>query len=243
MSIGAVTHIHLAAVHFGSTAEGASYIHLNDHHPSSSEFHLMWNEITKCQSNGIRIILMIGGAGGGFTELFRNYDTCLPLLLDVLVDHQLDGVDLDVEETVNINDVKRLIQDIRANTKSGFIISMAPLLKSLQQDQAGMGGFVYKDLFTSAEGQCIDYFTVQAYDSYTCDDYQQMLYNQYPKDKLVLGMIYTQPLDDCLRQISHIVDTCGSVGGVSIWEYCFADGHKPADWATKVAHIMNRHDE
>lgn len=235
-----VTHLHLAAVHFGTTEDGGSYIHLNDLPPSSPAFTQMWNEIAECKNRGIRIVLMVGGAGGGFAELFRNYETCFSLLVNVIVDHQLDGVDLDIEESVDIKNVKRLITDLRHNAPPGFIISMAPLLASMQQDRPGMGGFIYKDLFTSAEGRYIDYFTVQAYDSYTCRDYQQMIDNEYPTERLVMGMIYTQPFADGLIQIAEMVRMHGRIGGVAIWEYCLADNHRPVEWATKVAQIMNQ---
>jgi len=239
MDTGVVTHVHLAAVHFGTTEDGGSYMHLNDLPSSSPAFTSMWNEIAECKNRGIRVVLMVGGAGGAFVELFRNYDACFSLLVDVIVDHQLDGVDLDIEESVDIKNVKRLITDLRRHAPPGFIISMAPLLASMQRDQPGMGGFVYKDLFTSAEGRHIDYFNVQAYDSYTCSDYQQMIDNQYPKEMLVMGMIYTQPFANILIQMAEMVRMHGRIGGVSIWEYCFADNHRPVDWATKVARIMN----
>ena len=83
--------------------------------------------------------------------------------MDTILDYKLDGIDLDIEESVKLQDIKKLIVDIKNHTNKNFIISTAPLLSSLQQDIPGMGGFVYKDLFISEEGKYIDYFNVHWY--------------------------------------------------------------------------------
>ena len=64
-----VTHIHLSAIHFGINQNNEPYIHLNDYEPDNKIFNNVWKQIEECQKNNIKIILMIGGAGGAFTYL------------------------------------------------------------------------------------------------------------------------------------------------------------------------------
>ena len=68
-----ITHIHLASIHFGFNKDSSRYIHLNNKTPDDQYFHKVWEDIKFAKSKGIKIIAMIGGAGGGFSTLFRNY--------------------------------------------------------------------------------------------------------------------------------------------------------------------------
>ena len=240
IDLNVVTHIHLSAIHFGKNENGSPYIHLNDYPPDSDKFNTVWQEIQECQKKGIKIILMLGGAGGAFYDLFNSYDTYYKLLLDTIQKYNIDGIDLDIEENVDLENVKLLISDIKNDTKENFIISMAPLLSSINSDVPGMGGFVYKDLYNSKEGSFIDYFNIQSYYSYTLSDYESMINNKYPINKLVFGMIYSQPLNNCLIELNKIIDKYGKIGGVFIWEYCFADNNNPSSWANKINNTINK---
>ena len=93
-----VTHIHLSAIHFGMNPDGSPYIHLNDNSPDASCFDDVWAQIKTASKLGIKIVLMVGGAGGAFTNLFSNYDIYFPMLMSVLRLHpEIIGVDLDVD--------------------------------------------------------------------------------------------------------------------------------------------------
>ena len=69
-----VTHIHLSAIHFGNNPDGSPYIHLNNYPPDDKRFDSVWNEITIAHNLGIKIVLMMGGSGSAFTDLFNNFD-------------------------------------------------------------------------------------------------------------------------------------------------------------------------
>ena len=84
-----------------------------------------------------------------------------------------NGIDLDVEEYASLDNIKMLINQLDGDFGSEFIISMAPVQSSLQQDYPGMGGFIYKDLYNTKEGQRINYFNGQFYDDY---DYEYYIY-------------------------------------------------------------------
>ena len=81
---------------------------------------------------------------------------------------------------------------------------MAPIQGSLQKNFPGMGGFVYKKLYNSPQGQRINYFNGQFYDDYSSDAYIQIVNNGYPANKVVMGMIYSQDLNNCLDAVSSL---------------------------------------
>ena len=113
---------------------------------------------------------MIGGAGGGYSTLFSDFDTYYKLLHDLLKEKKfINGIDLDIEEYCNINNIKKLINNIVSDFGDDYIITVAPVQGSLSTDTPGMGGFCYKDLLNSAEGSHIDYINCQAYWNYSLD--------------------------------------------------------------------------
>ena len=62
-----VTHIHLASIHFGYDIDSDNikypYIHLNNDKPNNHKFDHVWNQLKDAKEYGIKVILMIGGAG------------------------------------------------------------------------------------------------------------------------------------------------------------------------------------
>ena len=65
-----VTHIHLSSIHFGLDTDNNPYIHLNNDSPYNYTFDNVWQELEDADKLGIKIKLMIGGAGGGYASLF-----------------------------------------------------------------------------------------------------------------------------------------------------------------------------
>ena len=74
-----VTHIHLSSIHFGAT-NNEPYIHLNDNSPYDSVFDDVWKELFIANNNNIKIILMVGGAGGAYFNLFSNFEVYYGML-------------------------------------------------------------------------------------------------------------------------------------------------------------------
>ena len=241
-----VDTIIVSSIHFGNNKDGTPYIHMNDLEPSNKAFDIVWNQ-TKLLSDKYNkeILLMMGGAGGAYGELFKNYDVYYPMLVNTIKTHNwIKGVDLDIEEPVSISGVQKLIRDIHSDFGDSFTITMAPLASSLMSDQGGMGGFIYKDLFTSEEGKFITRFNVQAYGSYNYETFESMVNNGYPADKLVLGMLSGQFNKDAfataLIEIRKIVNIYGNIGGVFDWEYFDAppNPNDPSEWAKYMSEII-----
>ncbi len=218
-----VTDIHVASIHFGHDDTGEVYIHLNDDWPDAKQFDRVWAQLEKAAYLGIRVSLLIGGAGGAFEALFNNYEQCLQDLMTLLKAKPfITGINLDVEETVSLDNIRRLIRDLSV---TGLTLSMSPLASSLTSDGPGMGGFSYKDLGKTPEGAMISYLCGQFYGdiSFDADTYTQAVENGYAPSSLVLGSL--GPLDghqlSALQdQVDELVKRYGDkFGGIFLWEY------------------------
>ena len=103
------TNIIVSSIHFGSY-KNDPYIHLNNFFPDSPKFDTVWEELQKLYYQGVTITAMIGGAGGAYQTLFSDFDTYYPLLKNFLKSkNYITGIDLDIEESVNLENVKKLI--------------------------------------------------------------------------------------------------------------------------------------
>ena len=242
------THIILSSIHFGLNTDGSPYIHLNDHSPEDSIFDECWKELKTLSDRGVCIMVMMGGAGGAYRDLFSNYTVYYNLLKEFILNHEIiKGIDIDIEETVDLNDVKKLIQNIRDDFGSNedFIITMAPLGGSLMSDYSGMGGFIYKELYNSEVGKYINWFNGQYYGSYTIYDFIRTVQNGYPAEKIVMGMVSgnfpTKALFDiALVTIKNIKDRFPNFGGVDVWEYFDSPpGNKsdPGEWSKCISNL------
>lgn len=230
MQLQNVTHIHLSSIHFGVEPNGRPYIHLNNLPPNHPNFNDVWCDIEQIQHQGVEIILMIGGAGGGYSTLFQNYNACYELLIKLLRSKPyITGIDLDIEEPVELTDVQRFIRDIKRDFPN-FTIAMAPLQYSLQMDTPGMGGFIYKDLYTSPEGRHITYFNGQFYNDFSESAYHQVVSNGYPPDKVVMGSLNGEGSIDVVQNLSKLYST---FGGVFSWEY-FNTVPDPVSWSVAM---------
>ena len=225
----------LSSIHFSSYRADA-YIHLNDYPPTSPMFDPVWTELHKLYSQGVEIMLMIGGAGGAYDPLFKNFDVFYPLLKDLLKQHNfITGIDLDIEESVDIDDVKKLINQLIKDFGEYFVITMAPVAYALSDDGAGLGGFSYKELYNSHEGHHISWFNTQCYGSYTLDTYDKIIKNGYPPEKVVFGLLggdYDN-FTESLYEVNKVKQKYPDMAGVFVWEYIDSppDKNDPSQWA------------
>lgn len=247
-SPSSVSHIYLASIHFGTNNDGSPYIHLNDHPPGDPTFDNVWKELELAHEMGIKIMVMMGGAGGAYQDLFSNFDVYYSLLQKMIQSHTIIcGIDLDIEETVDLNNVKMLIQKLDQDFGNDFIITMAPLSGSLVSDEyPGMGGFKYKDLFKTAIGQRINWFNGQFYGNYTAAEYDAIVNNGYNPSKIVMGMLSGNYDPTSFKNALLEINKCctkyqENFGGAFVWEYddCPPDPKNHYIWAQLMAsHMM-----
>lgn len=237
-----VTNIHLSSLHFGPNDDNSSYIHLNNLSPYSSKFNKVWDDLVKCKKKGIKIIIMLGGAGGAYNYMFKNNETyleCLNLLLKLINDKEdiIDGIDLDVEEEIGLDNILKLIRDLNAKLPKNFIFSMAPVSDYLISDSPGMGGFKYSDIIKSDVGNRIDYFNGQFYDysifeETTLTDIYNMCTKVIPREKLVLGIEYIS--SDFYDEL-YSITVSKPISGVYFWEYV----NMPDGFVENIYFILN----
>jgi len=239
-----VTHIHLSSIHFGINNDSSPYIHLNDYPPDNIKFDNVWHEMELTNFYGIKNVLMVGGAGGGYKELFSDFDTYYNLLNQTINKYPIDGIDLDIEEPVKLKDVKKLIRQIDKDHGKNFIISMAPVSYALKTDNIGLGNFSYKDLLRSPEGQRVNYFNGQFYGDFNLLSYDQAIQNDYPADKLVIGMLagtYNYTFQNIYNTVRNISNKYTYFGGVFVWEYfnSLPNNEYPLLWSFYMQNAMN----
>jgi len=228
----------VSSLHCDKDKHNQPKIYLNDNLPDDPLFDTMWMETKQVSYSGALVMLMIGGAGGAYTELFHDFDTYYPLLRDLLNKKtHLLGVDLDIEEFVSLENIKRLIVELKKDFGTDFVITMAPVSESMVTDTPGMGGFSYKELVSSKEGQLIDRFHVQCYESFSFEAYHQIIENGYSPEKIVMGMMSGQfdktNFQDALIEVKKCLQTYPTMGGVYDWEYVDAppDENDCSFWA------------
>tara|TARA_B100001093_G_C26844215_1_gene1021978 strand:+ start:117 stop:959 length:843 start_codon:yes stop_codon:yes gene_type:complete len=232
-----LTHIHLSSIHFGFNNDSSRYIHLNNRTPNNQYFDKVWQDIKFAKSKGIKIIAMIGGAGGGFSTLFRDYKDFYPILRDFLREYSIiDGVDLDIEESCRLSDIKDLINSIVKDFGEDYIIATAPVSSSLITNNPGMGGFCYKDLLNSAEGRYIDYINCQAYFGFNKDTLDEIIKNGYSSEQIVMGMIAGEDYKDELKTLYDSYKN--KFGGIFVWEY-YNTLPSPQEWCKYVQDVFD----
>ena len=236
-----VDNIIVSSVHFGKDKNGEDNIFLNDNLPNDKIFNKLWEQTRELSVKNVTITCMVGGAGGAYQSLFEDFDTYYPLLVNMIRSKPwITGIDLDIEESVKLDNVKMLINRITAEFGDDFIITMAPVSSSLESDGSGMGGFSYKELYGSEEGKYINWFNCQCYYSYTFDTFDKIIKNGYPADKIVMGMESGQFKDSSfINEIKKIKSVYSDICGVYDWEYLDAppDKEDPSEWARLMSRI------
>ena len=234
-------YIYVASLHFGIDKEGERYISLNDSSPDSQID--LWTDIEIANEAGLNIMVMLGGAGGAYTSFFQDFNYYYNLLFNFLKRYNfISGIDLDVEENSDLGNIRLLINKLRYDFGDKFIVTMAPIESAMVTDSPGIGGFSYKDLYKSREGQMINWFNVQAYNIFSEDIYTQIINNGYPPEKIVFGMLGDNynptTFLDAVTEIKKIYDKFPRMNGVCLWEYGDT-AIDPLIWGTTISKIFN----
>ena len=248
-----VTHVMIAAIHLN---DPPGNITLNDLPPDNERFTTLWSEVAWLQASGVRVLGMLGGAAKGSFERLDGDDLArvesfYAPLRDMIREHALNGLDLDIEEEMSLPGVIRLIDRLRADFGPDFIITLAPVSNALLAGAQHLSGFDYR-LLETMRGHEIAWYNTQFYcgwgDASTTAWYDAIMSCGWPAHKVVLGLV-TNPANgpghvDWPRQ-EAVLRTLRSrypgFGGVMGWEYYNSlpgDAARPWEWAANMARTI-----
>lgn len=248
-----ITHVIAAAIHLN---EGPGNITLNDDHPSHSKYTTLWSEIAWLQASGVKVLALLGGAAKGTFQRLDGDDTrrfesyYLPLR-DMIRRHNLQGLDLDVEEEMSLPGIIRLIDRLRADFGQEFLITLAPVATALLPGSPHLSGFNYF-LLEQMRGHEIAWYNTQFYngwgDASSTFWYDAIMSVGWKPEKVVMGLL-TNPglgagfvgmgvMEGLLRGLRAKYP---GFGGVMGWEYFNAmpgGRARPWDWAACMGRCL-----
>ncbi|TBU27847.1 endo-beta-N-acetylglucosaminidase [Dichomitus squalens] len=252
--IGYVTHLFLAAIHLNMGHTGPDIVHLNNNQPADPFFDPMWPELAQLQGNGTKVIGMLGGAAAGTYDCLVDslFDTYYPALKDVITTYKLDGIDLDVEQSVSLETITHLIQTLKADFGDDFIITLAPVASALTEG-GNLSGFDYIQLEHNI-GDLISWYNAQFYSGFGTffpdDQYIDIVnYDQGIDPPRLTALVLTNPSngggyvspDNVVTSIHELMDQYGTDwGGVGGWEYfnSLPDSSQPWEWPIMMKNAM-----
>ncbi|KAI0377845.1 glycoside hydrolase family 18 protein [Hypomontagnella monticulosa] len=243
-----VTHVLVAAIHINE--DGG--VHLNDYPPEDPFFDQVWTDTAQLQAAGVTVMGMVGGAAqGSFRRLDgddASFEKFYKPLHDMVGTYNLQGLDLDVEESFSLNGIIRLIDRLKKDFGDGFIISLAPVASALTEGGGNLSGFNYFDL-EKQRGSSIAFYNGQFYFGWgnagSASDYEAILDDGFPANKVVMGMV-TNPsngggyidLDREAPVLQELTSENPTFGGVAGWEYFNSNPGgtaSPWQWAAWMA--------
>ncbi|PTB63107.1 glycoside hydrolase family 18 protein [Trichoderma citrinoviride] len=248
----ALTHLIVCSLHINQGGE----VHLNDYPPDDPHFYTLWNETISMKQAGVTVMGMVGGAApGSFNSqtldstddaTFEHY---YGQLHDVIVNFQLQGMDLDVEQPMSQAGIARLVARLRADFGPDFLITLAPVASALE-NSGNLSGFDYNTL-QQAQGADIDWYNTQFYSGFgsmaDTGDYDRIVANGFSPATVVAGQLTAPdgagwiPTSNLNTTIISLVQEYGQIGGVMGWEYFNSlpgGTAEPWEWAQIVTEIL-----
>ncbi|KAL1961621.1 hypothetical protein VTN77DRAFT_1396 [Rasamsonia byssochlamydoides] len=229
-----VTHVILAALHIN---QDPGDITLNDNSPDSSYYDFLWPEVQQLQAAGIKVMIMMGGAAvGSYQRLASNFNAYYPPLVQILKNHSIDGLDLDIEEDVPLSGPLQLLQQLNSDMGTDFILTSAPVASALTTNGPNINNLSYFDLDAQAtdssrpNGKLINWYNAQAYngwgDAGSPDTYTSIINSGWAASRVVFGVPDSQndgsgwvSLQTLAGVISTLRQDYSDFGGVFGWEY------------------------
>ncbi|HEY0473703.1 MAG TPA: glycosyl hydrolase family 18 protein, partial [Kribbella sp.] len=233
-----VTDVLVGAIHLNS--DGST--HLNDNPPSDPKFTQMWADLHAMQAKGVHVSAFVGGAApGSFTGLDTDFANYYPRLKNLVTTYGLNGLDLDVEESMSQAGINRLIDQLTTDFGTGFIITLAPVATALSGG-GNLSGFNYETLERD-RGSKIDWYNAQFYCGWgsmaNTSGYDNIISRGlFTPNRVVTGVVTNSAncsgyvaLPTLKNTLASLVAKYPTFGGVDGWEYFNSDpGGTAAPW-------------
>ncbi|KAL9046766.1 MAG: hypothetical protein Q9214_000480, partial [Letrouitia sp. 1 TL-2023] len=187
-----ITHLIVGAIHLN---DPPGKISLNEDPPDVASNEVLWEEVKVLQGVGIKVSGMLGGAAQGSFEKLDGSDFTFEAyyipLRDMIRQHSLDGLDLDVEEDMSLDGIIRLIDRLKADFGDSFLITMAPVARALQGGPH-LSGFDY-EVLEMMRGSSIECYHTQFYNNWGnlqgFWDYTAILQRGWRPEKVIVGVL------------------------------------------------------
>lgn len=171
--------------------------------------------------------------------------------------HNIDGLDLDIEESISASTALRLLRQLNADFGSSFLLTMAPVASALLPSGTGLSGFDYHDLDAQAtdssrpNGKLVNWYNAQFYNGWG-DASTQVGYNniiqlgKWGADRVVMGVLDNpndggsgfvkfSTLKGVIEQLRTNYASFGCAVGWEYWDAGGADGYaQPWQWVKAV---------
>ncbi|ESZ94156.1 hypothetical protein SBOR_5434 [Sclerotinia borealis F-4128] len=230
------THVILAALHVMATP---GLIHLNDDPPNAQMYDELWSQVQALQTAGIKVSCMMGGAAPGTWDSFVGSDTEFhqyydPLLNNFIKKYNLDGIDIDVEQFVDLTVALRFIKQLYNDMGPDFVITMAPVASALSFG-GSLSGFSYADLDAQARDSItgapmITFFNAQFTNGWgyagNTNDYDAIINAGWDPSRVVMlvsaatndasGWVPISTLQKTIRSLRNKYPNFGGVNGIAI---------------------------
>ncbi|KAF8178652.1 glycoside hydrolase family 18 protein [Mycena galopus ATCC 62051] len=243
-----ISTLFLAAFHIDSDQT----VHLNDNPPTDPMFTQMWQDLGEMQSQGVKVLGMLGGAAPGTYTLLSpaNFDTYYPLLRNYISEFNLDGMDLDVEQDTPLADIENLITHLKTDFGPDFLITLAPVAGALT-DGSNLSGFDYVTLDHDMAAN-ISWYNVQFYSGFGSlfpdTDYIDIINFGYDPNRVVASVLTSPANGGGYIDISEVVSSAQALsakygfnfGGINGWEYfnSLPNATAPWEWAQTIQAAM-----
>ncbi|KAI1437510.1 glycoside hydrolase family 18 protein [Xylaria sp. CBS 124048] len=247
-----VTHLIIAAIHINEDPDGLT---LNDHPPSSDFFATTWEDLALARLSGVCVMGMLGGAAKGtYARLDRDqatFERYYESLYQLIRRRGLAGLDLDIEEPMSLAGVIRLIDRLRADFGSDFIITLSPVATALLDVRRNLSGFDYEALEVM-RGKEIAWYNAQFYcgwgDASSPVMYEMCTLRGWKPEKLVMGVLTSPdngfgyvPFELLSLNLQFLQGQFPTFGGVMGWEYFNGrpgGKERPWEWAQEMRKIL-----
>lgn len=270
------THVILAALHVMGTP---GLIHLNDDPPDAPMYDELWTQVESLQAAGIKVSCMMGGAAWGtwnylsgddnevidliivlnpvltFHKFHQYYD---PLLNNFIKKYNLDGIDIDIEQFVDITVALRFVKQLYSDMGPDFVITMAPVASALSNG-GSLSGFSYSTLDAQARdpntgAPMISFYNAQFTNGWgyagNTHDYDAIISAGWDPSRVVMLVSAATndaggwvPVGTLKNTISILSKKYPNFGGVNGWEYFDAgssDGlFQPYMWMADLREALN----
>jgi hypothetical protein len=177
------SHIHFGYFHFSNLK-----LYLNKKNPNDAYFNEMWFDLGISNEKNIKCIMVLN-----VKYIENDYNIYYNRLKEFIKTNTIiKGIDLDIENKISLENIKKLINDIKRDFPNLLICisttGYSMCVKDLETIYADEKEWSYSLFNKSPEALNIDYYTCAFNeDDLTIDSFQDMLDNGFPPEKIVMG--------------------------------------------------------